>query len=60
MPLKASPLEPDDFPVTVDGNKIKTSSGQPVATAETAAIAQLIAYRLNEGEDRTEEGRWSA
>lgn len=60
MPPKPPALKSDDFPVTVDGNKIKTSGGQPVATAETPAIAQLIAFRLNEGEDRTEEGRWSA
>ena len=54
------PLEPDDFPLTADGSRINTSGGRTIATAETAALAGMIADRLNEAEDRREEDRWQA
>jgi hypothetical protein len=53
-------LYPENFPLMVEGKKILTSDGQTIATAESEADALEIARRLNENEDRKEEGRWSA
>ncbi|WP_213290458.1 hypothetical protein [Bradyrhizobium sp. sGM-13] len=54
------PLSPEDFPVDVEGQKIKKQDGTPIADAETPAVAAEIAERLNENEDRREEDKWSA
>ncbi|NOJ43343.1 hypothetical protein [Bradyrhizobium australiense] len=54
------PLGPEDFPVDVEGHKIKKQDGTPIADAECPAVAADIADRLNEDEARREEDRWSA
>ena len=55
-----NPLKPDDFPVDVEGHKIKKQDGTPIAEAESPAVAAEIADRLNEVEAIREEDRWSA
>jgi len=55
-----TPLRPADFPVDVEGQKIKKQDGTPIADAESPAVAAEIAERLNEDEARREEDRWSA
>jgi len=60
MPRRKSPLDPDDYPIRSDGTKVNTSDGRTIATAESADMANLIARRLNEAEDRREEDRWQA
>ena len=54
------PLQPDDFPVDVEGQTIKKQDGTPIADAESPAVAVEIANRLNEVEAIREEDRWSA
>jgi hypothetical protein len=56
------PLEPDDFPVEVEGEgeELVTADGKPIAKAKTPAIAEDIADRLNEDDYRKEQDRWSA
>jgi len=53
-------FDPDNFPLMVKDNKVLTSTGKTLATAATEADAIEIARRLNENEERREEGRWSA
>jgi hypothetical protein len=59
-PNSKKPLKPDDFPMDVEGQKIKKQDGTPIADAESPAVAQEIAERLNEDEARREEDKWSA
>ena len=54
------PLKPDDFPVEVEGDELMTADGKPIARAKTPAIAEDIAGRLNEDDQRKEQDRWSA
>jgi hypothetical protein len=54
------PLRPEDFPVDVEGQKIKKQDGTPIADAESPAVAAEIAERLNEDEASREEDKWSA
>jgi hypothetical protein len=54
------PLKPDDFPVEVEGEKLVTADGKPIAKAKTPAIAEDIADRLNEDDYRKEMDKWSA
>jgi hypothetical protein len=58
------PLKPDDFPVEVEveveGEELVTADGKPIAKAKAPAIAEHIADRLNEGDYRKEQDRWSA
>lgn len=54
------PLEPDDFAVNVEGNKIIKQDGAPTVEAEHPAVAADVADRLNEDEARREEDKWSA
>lgn len=54
------PLTPNDFPVSVEREKVVTDQGKPIAEAESEPVAEEIAERLNEGEARREEDRWSA
>jgi hypothetical protein len=54
------PLRPEDFPVDVEGQKIKKQNGAPLADAESPAVAAEIVERLNEDEARREEDKWSA
>ena len=54
------PLKPDDFPVEVEGDQLMTANGKPIAEAKTPAIAEDIASRLNEDDQRKEQDRWSA
>lgn len=58
--LNDKPLEPDDFPVEVEGEELVTADGKPIAKAKTPAIAEDIADRLNEDDYRKEQDRWSA
>ena len=55
-----SPLKPEDFPLRVEGRKIKGKRGKTIAVTDSAAAAADIAGRLNEDEDRKDEDRWSA
>jgi hypothetical protein len=57
---KDTPLTPDDFPVEVEDQKLKTQKGEPVATAETEELADQLAERLNEHAHQEEHDRWSA
>jgi hypothetical protein len=57
---KQKPLEPHDFPVHAEGDKIKKHDGAPLAQAEDAAAASDVAERLNHDEARREEDKWSA
>jgi hypothetical protein len=59
-PNSKKPLRPEDFPVDVEGQKIKTQDGTPIADAESPAVAAEIVERLNEDEARREEDKWSA
>ena len=54
-----TPLRPDDFPVDVEGQKIKKQDGTPIADAENPAVAVEIADRLNEVEAIREQEKWS-
>ena len=54
------PLKPDDFPVAVEGEELVTADGKPIGKAETPAIAEDVAERLNEDDSRKEQDRWSA
>ena len=54
------PLKPDDFPIEVEGEKLVTADGKPIAKAKTPAIAEDIAERLNEDDYRKEQDGWSA
>ena len=57
---KQKPLKPDDFPVEVEGDELMTADGKPIGKAETPAIAEDVAERLNEDDSRKEQDRWSA
>jgi hypothetical protein len=57
---KQKPLKPDDFPVEVEDDKLVTADGKPIGKAETPAIAEDVAERLNEDDSRKEQDRWSA
>ncbi|WOH48229.1 hypothetical protein [Bradyrhizobium sp. sBnM-33] len=59
-PNSKKPLRPEDFPMDVDGQKVKKQDGTPIADAETPAVAAEIVERLNEDEARREEDKWSA
>jgi len=54
------PLKPDDFPLEVEEEELVTADGKPIAKAKTPAIAEDIADRLNEDDQRKEQDRWSA
>ena len=60
MSTSKKPLKPDDFPVHVEGDKIKKQDGTPVAETEDPAVAADVAERLNDDEARREEEKWSA
>ncbi|MCP3395035.1 hypothetical protein NLM27_40535 [Bradyrhizobium sp. CCGB12] len=55
-----SPLKPDDFPVKVENQKLRTQKDEPVAVAETPELADQVAKRLNEHAHQEEQDRWSA
>lgn len=57
---KKPPLEPHDFPVEADGDKVRKQDGTPIAQAEDEEVAADIAGRLNDDEARREEEKWSA
>ncbi|MCK1294563.1 MULTISPECIES: hypothetical protein [unclassified Bradyrhizobium] len=60
MSTSKKPLEPDDFPVTAEGQKIKKQDGEPIASTDHPEIAADLAYRINDDEARREEDKWSA
>jgi len=60
VPDKKPPLEPEDFPLKVDKDKIKTTDGKTIAEAPSEEVAAEIAERLNEDAEKKEEDRWSA
>jgi hypothetical protein len=53
-------LDDEDFPLAVREMSILTKNGTPVATAQTAALAEDVARRLNEDAARRQESVWSA
>ena len=55
-----SPLKPDDFPVKVENQKLRTENDEPVAVAKTPELADQLADRLNEHAHQEEQDRWSA
>ena len=57
---KDAPLKPDDFPVEVEDQTLKSHKGEPVATAETEELAGELADRLNDHAHQEEQDRWSA
>jgi hypothetical protein len=57
---KNTAIQPSDFPVEVDKNELKTSKGEPIATAKNQPLAEDVADRLNEQAYREEHDRWSA
>lgn len=60
MSTSKKPSEPDDFPVTAEGQKIKKQDGEPIATTEDPETAVELAERLNDDEARREEDKRSA
>jgi hypothetical protein len=60
MSVPKKPLAPDDFPVNVDGKKIKKQDGTPIANTDDPAVAADVVERLNDDEARREEDKWSA
>jgi hypothetical protein len=60
MSTSKKPLKPDDFPVSADGKKLKKQDGTPIANTEDSDVADDVAERLNEDEDRREQDKWSA
>ena len=60
MSTPKKPLQPSDFLVTADGQKIKKQDGKPIANTDDPALAADMAERLNEDEARREEDKWSA
>jgi hypothetical protein len=60
MSNSKKPLKPDDFPVSAEGKKVKKQDGTPIANTEDPAVADDVAERLNEDEDRREQDKWSA
>jgi hypothetical protein len=60
MSTPKKPLQPSDFPVTAEGQKIKKQDGKPIANTDDPALAADMAERLNEDEARREEDKWSA
>ena len=54
------PLQPGDFPLKVDGDKVRKQDGSSIAVTPTPTVAAELAERLNEDEDRREEDKWSA
>jgi hypothetical protein len=53
-------LQPDDFPLVVDGTIIKSKAGRTIATTESETVAVQLAEWLNEYASKREEDRWSA
>jgi hypothetical protein len=60
MSTSSKPLNSNDFPLHVKGDKIKKQDGKPVARTEDPAVAADVADRLNDDESRREEDNWSA
>jgi hypothetical protein len=60
MSIAKKPLQPNDFPVNAEGNKIKKQDGTPIANTDDPTVAADVAERLNEDEARREEDKWSA
>ena len=52
-------LKSNDFPIEADDKKLIKQDGQPVANAESPALAGDLAERLNEDESRKEQDRWA-
>ena len=53
-------LDDEDFPLEANDKSVTTKDGVPVATAQTPALAEDLARRLNEDAARRHEGSWSA
>ena len=58
--MKKDTLRPHDFPIENEKEKLKTQTGKVVGSAISEELAQDVADRLNEQEQRNEEDRWSA
>jgi len=55
----AKPLRPNDFPVDVEGGKIKKQGGTAITDAESPAVADDNVEQRNEDEANREEDKWS-
>ena len=53
-------LDEEDFPLEVKDMSVTTKDGVLVATAQTPALADDLARRLNDDALRRHEGNWSA
>jgi len=53
-------LQPDDFPLEADKDRVQRQDGKPIATTKSKAMAHEIAERLNAEEHGREEDKWSA
>lgn len=53
-------LDPDDFPIETEHDKLKTQDGEKIAEAKNEKLAEQIAERLNEQAYQEECDRWSA
>lgn len=53
-------LQPKDFPIETDEEKLKTQTGKTVGSATSKELAEDVADRLNEHAHKDEEDRWSA
>ena len=45
MPTPTEPLKPDDFPLHVEGDEIKSQDGKPVASTKNTAVAADLTER---------------
>lgn len=55
-----SALDPNDFPLRANGDKLLRRDGSQLAVVANAAIAKEIADRLNRDQDKRQEENWSA
>ncbi|MBV8701698.1 hypothetical protein [Bradyrhizobium sp.] len=60
MKKDSKTLNPDDFPVKAEDDKLKTSKGKKIADADSEKLAENIADRLNHHAYDEEQDRWSA
>jgi hypothetical protein len=52
-------LKEDDFPLRVDGDTVVNRKLKPVITAPTPELAEDVAERLNENENKRQEDDWT-
>lgn len=57
--MRLSRLQPKDFPVRDEDEKIVTADGHEVVKADDAKMAEEISKRLDTDEAAKEEDRWA-